>query len=300
MLIAQFSDLHYATNTLTEVDRCFGYAIDRAIEADIEAAVISGDATDHALELHAPAVEALACRLQQLAHQCPVLLLQGTYSHEPPGTLGVFRRLSGKHPIYVADRIQQVALMSDGCWADSDGWCFDRVPENARAVFSCLPAVNKADVAAAVGATAAAEAVGTAIAALLRGWREVNQRARLAGVATVGVSHGTVQGCVTEHGVPMEGLDHEFITTALFDAAASAFMLGHIHKHQLWQNEARWWLTPARSVDSITARKGTRVSSSGPSTQMGRAWSSSRLRRDVWCISTSPPSRIWTLSRQQL
>ena len=110
MLIAQFSDLHYATNTLTEVDRCFGYAIDRAIEADIEAAVISGDATDHALELHAPAVEALACRLQQLAHQCPVLLLQGTYSHEPPGTLGVFRRLSGKHPIYLADRIQQVVL----------------------------------------------------------------------------------------------------------------------------------------------------------------------------------------------
>ena len=60
MLIAQFSDLHYATNTLTEVDRRFGYAIDRAIEAEIEAAVISGDATDHALELH------LECRSQRM------------------------------------------------------------------------------------------------------------------------------------------------------------------------------------------------------------------------------------------
>ena len=238
MLIAQFSDLHYATNTLTEVDRCFGYAIDRAIEADVEAAVISGDATDHALELHAPAVEALARRLQQLAHQCPVLLLQGTYSHEPPGTLGVFRRLSGKHPIYVADRIQQVALTRDG-WAVSSEWHFDHVPENARAIFSCLPTVNKADVAAAVGATGAAEAVGTAIAALLRGWREVNQRARLAGLATVGVSHGTVLGCVTEHGVPMAGLDHEFTTTALFSAETSAFMLGHIHKHQVWREDDR-------------------------------------------------------------
>jgi exonuclease SbcD len=238
MLIAQFSDLHYATNTLPEVDRCFGYAIDRAIEADIEAAVISGDANDHALELHAPAVEALACRLQQLAHQCPVLLLQGTYSHEPPGALGVFHRLSGKHPIYVADRIKQVALTRDG-WAVSSNWCFDRLPENARAIFSCLPSVNKADIAAAVGATGAAEAVGTAIAALLRGWREVNQRARLAGVATVGVSHGTVLGCVTEHGVPMAGLDHEFTTTALFSAETSAFMLGHIHKHQVWREDDR-------------------------------------------------------------
>ena len=103
MLIAQFSDLHYATNTLPEVDRCFGYAIDRAIEADVDAAVISGDATDHALELHAPAVEALARRVQQLAEHCPVLLLQGTYSHEPPGTLNVFCRLAAKHPIFVAD-----------------------------------------------------------------------------------------------------------------------------------------------------------------------------------------------------
>ena len=239
MLIAQFSDLHYATNTLTEVDRCFGYAIDRAIEAGIEAAVISGDATDHALELHAPAVEALASRLQQLAHQCPVLLLQGTYSHEPPGTLGVFRRLSGKHPIYVADRIKQVALTSDGRWTESGGWRFDRLPENAWAVFSCLPSVNKADVAASVGATGAAEAVGGAIAALLRGWGQVNQRARLAGVATVGVSHGTVLGCVTEHGVPMAGLDHEFTITALFEAGASAFLLGHIHKHQLWREGNR-------------------------------------------------------------
>ena len=91
MRIAHFSDLHYATRTLAEVDRCFGHAIERAIAADMDAAVISGDATDHALELHAPAVEALARRLRELAEHCPVLLLQGTYSHEPPGTLELFR-----------------------------------------------------------------------------------------------------------------------------------------------------------------------------------------------------------------
>src|SRR5438128_5277639 len=139
MLIAQFSDLHYATNTLPEVDRCFGYAIERSIEARVDAAVISGDATDHALELHAPAVQALACRVQQLGQHCPVLLLQGTYSHEPPGTLDVFRLLSAKHPIHVANRIGQVALTDEGQWVKSDGWRFDSMPEDARVVFSCLP-----------------------------------------------------------------------------------------------------------------------------------------------------------------
>jgi DNA repair protein SbcD/Mre11 len=67
----------------------------------------------------------------------------------------------------------------------------------------------------------------------------VNRQARSAGIATVGVSHGTVSGCVTEHGVPMAGLDHEFTTTALFSAEASAFMLGHIHKHQVWREGNR-------------------------------------------------------------
>ena len=239
MLIAQFSDLHYATATLVEVDRCFGHAIERAIEAGVDAAVISGDATDHALELHTPAVQALARRVQQLARQCPVLLLQGTYSHEPPGTLDLFRLLSAEHRIHIANRIGQVALTHDGQWAESNGWRFDRIPANARVVLSCLPTVNKADVAAAVDACGAAEAVGQAIAALLAGWGVLNRQARLAGVPTVGVSHGTVLGCLTEHGVPMAGLDHEFTIADLFSAEASAVMLGHIHKHQVWRDGSR-------------------------------------------------------------
>src|SRR5436190_16001368 len=181
MFIAQFSDLHYATSTLTEVDRCFGYAIEKAIAAGVDMAVISGDATDHALDLHAPAVEALARRVRQLAEHCPVLMLQGTYSHEPPGTLNVFRLIGGKYPVYVADSIRQVALVDGGEWIESSHWRFDGFPEQARAIFSCLPAVNKAAVAAAVGAVGAAEAVGQAIADLLLGWGEVNSRARAAG-----------------------------------------------------------------------------------------------------------------------
>jgi exonuclease SbcD len=48
------------------------------------------------------------------------------------------------------------------------------------------------------------------------------------------VSHGTVFGCLSEHGVPMAGFDHEFNTGALFGAETQAFMLGHIHRHQSW------------------------------------------------------------------
>jgi exonuclease SbcD len=141
--IAHFSDLHYAGKTLAEADRCFSFAVDEAI-AQRRCAVISGDSTDHALDVHAPAVAALARNVRRLADHCPVLMLQGTYSHEPPGTLDVFRLLGGRYPVFVADRIQQVALVS-GRWQESESWRFESLPTGA--LFSCVPTVNKATVA---------------------------------------------------------------------------------------------------------------------------------------------------------
>ncbi len=233
--IAQFSDLHYSDKHLAEADRCFTYAVDRAIAMKVDAAVISGDATDHALDVHSPAVERLASNVRRLADHCPILMLQGTYSHEPPGTLAIFRLLGGRYPVHVADRIGQVALTPDGRWIASEGWRFAQVPDAMHALFSCVPTVNKATVAATVGAGAAAEAVGEQLGMLLRGFAQTNQAAREMDVPTIGVSHGTVYGCLTEHGVPMAGFDHEFTTGTLFSAQAQAFMLGHIHRHQGWE-----------------------------------------------------------------
>ena len=235
--IAHFSDLHYGTKNLAEADRCFGAAIDRAIALGAEAAVISGDATDHGLDLHAPAAERLVAQVRRLADHCPVLMLQGTFSHEPPGTLAIFRLLGGRHPVHVASRIAQVALTAQDEWLASTSWCFDSLPAGARALITCIPTVNKAVVAATVGAAEAAQAVGEHLALLLRGYAPIHRAARRQGVPTIGVSHGTVFGCVSEHGVPMAGFDHEFTTGALFAAEAQAFMLGHIHQHQTWAQQ---------------------------------------------------------------
>lgn len=232
--VAHFSDLHYGPKNLTEADRCFGHAIDQAIALGAQAAVLSGDATDHALDLHSPAAERLASQVRRLADHCPVLMLQGTFSHEPPGTLSIFRLLGGRHAVHVADRIEQVALMGAGEWVCSSGWHFDAIPAGAAALFSCVPTVNKATVATSVGAAGAAQATGEQLAALLRGFAPINGIARRNGVPTIGVSHGTVFGCLSEHGVPMAGFDHEFTTGVLFAAGAQAFMLGHIHRHQAW------------------------------------------------------------------
>lgn len=207
--IAHCSDLHYGPKNLVESDRCFSAAVDRAIALGAQAAVLTGDATDHALDLHSPAAACLARQVRRLADHCPVLMLQGTFSHEPPGTLAVFRLLGGRYPVHVADRIGQVGLTRNGRWVESEGWQFDSLPAGLQAVFSCVPTVNKAMVAATVGASAAAEATGEQLAVLLAGFAPGHRAACRLGVPTIGVSHGTVFGCISEHGVPMAGFDHE-------------------------------------------------------------------------------------------
>lgn len=244
MKIAHFSDLHYAPGNLEEADRCFGSAVANAITLGTDLAVISGDATDHRLDAHAPSLNRLARQIHRLARSMPVLMLQGTFSHEPPGTLKNFALMGAEHPVFIAERVQQVSLF-DGQFFASDGPLYS--PEElkgvlaigADVVFTCLPTINKGQLAAAVGAKDAATALGDVLSDFLAAAGRVNRELRAAGIRTVGVSHGTVNGCTTEHGVTMAGFDHEFSIGALFDAECDAFMLGHIHKHQEWERAGR-------------------------------------------------------------
>lgn len=245
LLLAHFSDLHYSTGNLAEADRCFGFAVEHAIAAGSRVGVISGDSTDHRLDAHTPALRALAQRIRRLSEHMPIVMLQGTFSHEPPGTLDLFRLVGSHYPVYIADRIHQVALC-DGEFTASAGALFtpaeidallaDGAPE---VTFTCVPTVNKAMLAAAVGATEAATAVGDHLAAYLHAAGTVNRKLRARGIRTMGISHGTVNGWQTEHGVPMAGFDHEFTIGALFDAQCNGFMLGHIHRAQQWGREGR-------------------------------------------------------------
>ncbi|HET7674483.1 MAG TPA: metallophosphatase family protein [Gammaproteobacteria bacterium] len=244
MKVAHISDVHYAAETLKEVDRCFTFAVDAAIERECETAILSGDLFDHKVDLHTPAVNAVLTQVRRLADTMPVLILQGTYSHDAPGSLDVFKHIGGRFPVHVADRIGQVSLYRDEKqnlrWRASDNWRFERILADTLLLVSCLPSINKGEVAAKLESVGdAATAVGDAVCELMQGWAPNNSQARAVGVPTIVTSHGTVTGCVTEHGCPMAGLDHEFTTGSLFAADASAVMLGHIHAHQEWEQDGR-------------------------------------------------------------
>lgn len=237
MKIFHTGDIHYCPKHLEGVDHCFTFAVEKAIEERCDVAVLGGDLFDHRVDVHSPAVSRLMTQVARLADHMPVLILQGTYSHDVPGSLDVFKTMDRRFPVFVADRICQVAIIGT-TFVDSTDWVMESDWLNGisevRALFSCLPSVNKGAVAALVGAENAAEAVGEHVFNLLKGWAPINRAARAAWIPTVGVSHGTVNGCMTEQGVVMAGLDHEYSAGALFAAECSAFMLNHIHQHQEW------------------------------------------------------------------
>lgn len=108
--ILHASDLHYSPGNLVEADRCFGHAVEQAIDQNVAVAMITGDSTDHALDGHSPALLALAKRIKQLADHCPVFLLQGTFSHEPVGLLKMLEMIGARYPIIVSDKIGMIGL----------------------------------------------------------------------------------------------------------------------------------------------------------------------------------------------
>lgn len=229
--IAQMSDLHYSAKNLVESDRCFSYAVDHAINSNCEAAVITGDSTDHALDAHSPALRALARQVKRLADHCPVLMVQGTFSHEPAGLLRIFEMLGSKFPITVADKIGVIGFTL--------GVGFEPfvVGTDYQLVITAFPTVNKADLMSSGEASGLSVEMGELVYSLLKQFGGMNSSLRAKGIPTMVVGHGTVDSCITEHGVPMAGPDHEFGVGALFSANADAVALGHIHKHQVWERE---------------------------------------------------------------
>lgn len=233
MRVAQFSDLHYCEKHLRWVDAAFTHAVSHAIiERRADIAVISGDSFDSAIALHHPAVDALVRQVCRLADCMPVLILQGTFSHDRPGSLDVFKHIHRHCKVYVADQPGLVALAKDGHWnaVTADMPLLD----HDRAMFTVLPSINRADFKVA-GQDGGTDDVGRLIAQ----WGPANLAARAKGIPTVMVSHGTVNGCRTESHQAMVSPDHEFSTGTLFAAETSAVMLGHIHAHQSWEQDGR-------------------------------------------------------------
>ena len=233
MKVFHCADLHYCPKHLAWVDLAFSTAIDRAIADGCELAIIAGDSFDASMGIHEPAVSAYLRQISRLGNAMPVCVLQGTYSHDRPGSLDMLKEIGDitAHPIWVADKPQRMALIrTPGGLVWDDDLPDDIDKSHIEVIVCALPSLNKADPAIMEQGAAA----WTYRA--MRRWAHFNAYARQLCIPTVLVTHGTVVGSLTESNFAMVSPDHEFPLEVLLAADCDAVMLGHIHKHQMWRD----------------------------------------------------------------
>ncbi len=243
MIVAHFADLHYCPKHLEQVDKCFGYAVEHAIRSGAQLAVIAGDSFDASMGIHEPAFSVYLSRVMQLADEMPVVVLQGTFSHDRLGNLEAIKLLRANFPILVADTPGCYVYIIDKdfpgnidgkpCWRPAE--VFLQVNDTALCCVNVLPSLNKADLRMAYHPNGP----GGYVTDLLVSWSATNTACRAEGIPTILAAHGTVNGSVTESKHAMVSPDHEFSMETLFTAGTSAVMLGHIHAHQSWQDNGR-------------------------------------------------------------
>lgn len=229
--LAHLSDVHFGPAALAEVQKCAAAALTEIESNTPDVVLISGDLFDHRLEAHAPAFRAAVQWVQNLAEHAPVLVLQGTFSHDVPGTLEILSALNARFPIAVASEESAWALSPAG-WEKSN----QLRAEHDLAVFA-WPPINRGVLAASGDVNAAYR--GYVVEVLQRA-RAFADQARELSIPSFLTSHGTVNGCVTEHGQTLLSPDHELSTGELFSGGFDVVALGHIHKHQVWVDEDRY------------------------------------------------------------
>ena len=239
--VVHISDLHYSPENVAEADKCTGFAINYAAENIPDLIVVSGDTTHHRIDIHSDSAKRLIGRIKQASNIAPVLLLQGTFSHEPQGTLESISNCEGKYPIFVANKLQQVILTDEGNFVSSHETHFfaDNVDllQKAKCLITAIPVLNQAAIAAEAGTGRNIQyEMRQHILKYIDISSVFTKMANGLGVPTIGISHGTVYRSITETGF-MLTKDHEFTAEEIFDTGCKAFMLGHIHLHQHWCNE---------------------------------------------------------------
>ena len=226
MLILHLGDIHFRNDLLAEIEKCVDFAAKRA-ESSVrpDAIVIAGDVFDERQTYDSPAFLAADRYIRRLSRTAPVLIVKGTPSHDGQ-TLKFFEN----ERVYVSEAPEQV-LLTDRGFIKYNG----TVPGEAKALFSCLPSVSKASIAAFYKGSLSETTFNTVelMRDVLRGWGEVNTWVRM-NVPTVLVGHLSVTGAILSTGQQMVGREVELGVGDLRMAAADLVCLGHIHKVQNW------------------------------------------------------------------
>lgn len=233
--IAHLADLHFSNKQekLDEMIRCGAFALQSLRDECPDLIMLAGDSCDEhdgPIRIDSDTARAAIQFVLACADIAPVAIVLGTPSHDRK-TPELFRFLRGKHPVYVADKIEMVQLSDYG---------FEQYEERSnamactKAVLTFLPSPDKARIIGTYGGTSkqlttmsAKEVLHDALAYI----GEVNKNIP-AGVPRVVIGHGMITGATYSTGAVSTGEDLEYSIHDLNLTNADYKAFGHVHKYQ--------------------------------------------------------------------
>ncbi len=249
MKILHLADLHYCAKHYHHVDKAVREALRIAIHEGCTLAVIAGDILEHEIGAHEDAFRTLLETTVEIAHHMPLVILQGTYSHDRLGSLETLKAIQHltPNPIHIATEPERIGLV-DTLTSCEFVTANNSNPPGVSVFLSLIPSLNTADPAVM------AEGAAAWFARMARQWATLNTQASDVGIPTILATHGTVTGARTESGYAMVSPDHEFSLDSLAGCACDAVMLGHIHEHQSWEGSGSTVVYPGSIAPLVHGR----------------------------------------------
>lgn len=261
MKVLHTADTHFSNKAekLAEVVVTTNFLLKQAYAAKPDVAIIAGDLVDEhdgPIRIDSEAARAAIDFVTEMANVCPVVIVRGTRSHDRE-TPYLFGRLAGKHQIYVASKIEMIALLPDNTFAQYN----DDIPcmaDELRAVFTLIPSPDKSNLIAAFGGESVQSTTMKAKDALndiMAYIGEANSQVSL-NVPRILVGHGMITGAQFSSGTTATGEDFEYCLSDLALSNTDLKAFGHIHKHQKFAGNVFYSGSPGRLNMGETEVKG--------------------------------------------
>lgn len=233
MKVIHTGDIHLTPKHRDEVARSLQHLLSEigrenspAYEPDL--LVICGDVTDHAIQFHHEVFEPLVQFLD--AVPCPIVMIEGTPTHDPRGTIQRIRKLAANgKDLKVFDKPGMIHI--------AEG---EDNPASHSIHVAALPAITKG----ALIAYLTEQGIKTSDQDLVNEAIREHVRKILAGFQAewadfkgpkLLLGHWTVTGAEASTGQTMTGGDISISLQDLVLSGADAVLLGHIHKAQHWE-----------------------------------------------------------------
>jgi len=220
--IAHFADLHASQKNKEEAIKALKFILETCEEREVDAIVNAGDTWDGAITLNDSGPFNEIIGLIGNTAPAPMYIIQGTPSHDIPGSINIFRRLSQPH---LGDTHRTLIFR------EAYGPMRMITKKGELGTISLLPAPSKSILAK--GLEASPDEINELIRSNLRAiLADFGAKVSVDDKPHILVAHITVTGSETSTGQTMYGGDIQVSTADLTLANADYIALGHIHKSQ--------------------------------------------------------------------